>query len=116
MKIDEHGGHCDPGISKRIVGYRFSSKEWNANAGLYYYLYRFYDPNLQRWSNHDPIQERGGANLYAFVINNPINIVDVFGYGPLSNPVIPPSWPSGSGPGGLIAGVVCFPSFTWKHQ
>jgi len=25
--------------------YRFSSKEWNANSGLYYYLYRFYDPN-----------------------------------------------------------------------
>ncbi len=27
--------------------YRFSSKEWNANSGLYYYLYRFYEPNLQ---------------------------------------------------------------------
>jgi len=35
--------------------YRFSSKEWNDNAGLYYYLYRFYDPNLQRWPNRDPI-------------------------------------------------------------
>ncbi len=28
--------------------YRFSSKEWDSPAGLYYYLYRFYDPNLQR--------------------------------------------------------------------
>ena len=27
--------------------YRFSSKEWNENSGLYYYLYRFYDPSLQ---------------------------------------------------------------------
>jgi hypothetical protein len=29
--------------------YRFSSKEIHANSGMYYYLYRFYDPNLQRW-------------------------------------------------------------------
>ena len=38
---------------------RFSSKEWNANAGLYYYLYRFYDPNLQRWPNRDPLVDVG---------------------------------------------------------
>jgi RHS repeat-associated protein len=35
--------------------YRFSSKEWDPNSGLYYYLYRFYDPNLQRWPNRDPL-------------------------------------------------------------
>ena len=40
--------------------YRFSSKEWNDNDGLYYYGYRFYDPNLQRWLNRDPIGECGG--------------------------------------------------------
>lgn len=39
--------------------YRFSSKEWNDNAGLYYYDYRFYDPNLQRWLNRDPLGEGG---------------------------------------------------------
>ncbi len=39
--------------------YRFSSKEWNANSGLYYYLYRFYDPNLQRWPNRDPLADIG---------------------------------------------------------
>jgi hypothetical protein len=27
--------------------YRFSSKEVHANSRMYYYLYRFYDPNLQ---------------------------------------------------------------------
>ena len=45
--------------------YRFSSKEWNANAGLYYYLYRFYDPYLQRWPNRDPLGERGFEILRA---------------------------------------------------
>ena len=31
--------------------YRFSSKEYHPSSGLVYYLYRFYDPNLQRWIN-----------------------------------------------------------------
>jgi RHS repeat-associated protein len=35
--------------------YRFSSKEIHVNSGMYYYGYRFYDPNLQRWINRDPI-------------------------------------------------------------
>ena len=60
--------------------YRFSSKEWNNNAGLYYYLYRFYDPNLQRWLNRDPIQELGGLNLYNYAANTPLNLVDLLGY------------------------------------
>ncbi len=40
--------------------YRFSSKAWDSNSGLYYYLYRFYDPNLQRWLNRDPLGDIGG--------------------------------------------------------
>src|SRR5205809_628292 len=40
--------------------YRFSSKEIHVNSGIYYYGYRFYDPNLQRWLNRDPIDEGGG--------------------------------------------------------
>jgi RHS repeat-associated protein len=64
--------------------YRFSSKEWNDNAGLYYYLYRFYDPNLQRWPNRDPINEVGGLNLYEFIGNQPIAVVDLFGLCPVT--------------------------------
>src|SRR5688572_23603605 len=52
--------------------YRFSSKEFHSNSGLYYYGYRWYDPNLQRWLNRDPIFEEGGINLYSFVMNQPI--------------------------------------------
>jgi len=55
---------------------RFSSKEHHANSGLYYYGFRFYDPNLQRWLNHDPLGEAGGINLYQFVYNSPLNYVD----------------------------------------
>src|SRR5439155_23490805 len=47
--------------------YCFSSKERHANSGMCYYGYRFYDPNLQRWPNRDPIAEQGGINLYVFI-------------------------------------------------
>jgi RHS repeat-associated protein len=59
--------------------YRFSSKEVHPNSGLYYYGFRFYEPNLQRWLNRDPIGERGGINLYGFVGNSPVNYVDPYG-------------------------------------
>ncbi len=60
--------------------YRFSSKEWHQNSGLAYYLYRYFDPNLQRWPNRDPIGERGGLDLYSFTHNRPINRIDRFGF------------------------------------
>jgi RHS repeat-associated protein len=59
--------------------YRFSGKEYHANSGLVYYLYRFYDPNLQRWLNRDPIEESGGLNLYSLSRNEPVNSIDPFG-------------------------------------
>ena len=59
--------------------YRFSSKEWNSNAGLYYYGFRFYEPNVQRWINRDPIQEKGGINLYCFVYNDAQGNIDPLG-------------------------------------
>ena len=39
----------------------------------------FYDPNVGRWINRDPIGERGGINLYGFVRNNPLRFVDTDG-------------------------------------
>src|SRR5581483_7024726 len=56
--------------------YRFSSKELITSAGLYYYLYRFYDPGLQRWLNRDPIQELGSLNLFSYVSNDPLDRSD----------------------------------------
>lgn len=59
--------------------YRFSSKEYQRNSGLYSFGFRFYEPNFQRWLNRDPIQESGGINLYGFVGNNSMKFVDPLG-------------------------------------
>jgi RHS repeat-associated protein len=55
--------------------YRFSSKEFHVNSGMYYFGYRFYDPNLQRWINRDPICDAGflrGQNNSQSAINQSV--------------------------------------------
>jgi len=59
--------------------YRFSTKPLDSQSGLYYYAYRYYDPQTGRWPARDPIEEIGGINLYGFVLNAPINYFDVSG-------------------------------------
>jgi hypothetical protein len=39
----------------------------------------YYNPNTGRWLNRDPIEEKGGPNLYGFVNNNPMGGIDLVG-------------------------------------
>ena len=48
-----------------------------------YYGYRFYDPETGRWPSRDPIEERGGVNLYGFVWNNAVYSWDYLGLDPV---------------------------------
>lgn len=57
---------------------------FSAQAHAVLYLARAYEPNLARWINRDPIGERGGLNLYAFVNNNGIDKIDPLGLKPKS--------------------------------
>jgi RHS repeat-associated protein len=59
--------------------YRFSTKPLAFATGLYYYGYRYYDPMTGRWPSRDPIEERGGINLYGFVVNDGVNRLDMLG-------------------------------------
>ena len=45
----------------------------------FYYGFRYYDPETGRWPSRDPIEERGGLNLYGMVANNPVNAWDYLG-------------------------------------
>lgn len=62
--------------------HRFSTKYQDAETGLLYYGYRYYQSRLGRWVNRDPIEEEGGLNLSEFVGNDSVQFVDAFGLSP----------------------------------
>jgi RHS repeat-associated protein len=60
--------------------YTYTGREWDEEAGLYYYRARYYDANTGRFIQEDPISFAGGdMNLYVYVGNNPVNFSDHFG-------------------------------------
>ena len=62
------------------IDYRFSTKPIETESDWYYYGYRYYDPKTGRWPSRDPIEESGGVNLYGFVGNNGIRVLDILGH------------------------------------
>jgi RHS repeat-associated protein len=77
---DAYGGTiAQSGSMADAFAHRFSTKYYDAETGLYYYGYRFYDPAMHRWLNRDPIEEEGGFNLYAFCGNDGLNRWDSLG-------------------------------------
>ncbi|MEN8123215.1 MAG: RHS repeat-associated core domain-containing protein, partial [Bacteroidota bacterium] len=73
---------------------------------LYFMRNRFYMPSTGRFINEDPIGLAGGINMYAYVINDPVNFVDPLGLETLRpggakyyfgrpNTFIPPGSPRG---------------------
>jgi RHS repeat-associated protein len=67
------------GLEPKAFTHRFSSKYQDVETGLNYYGFRYYDPEMGRWLNRDPIGERGGLNLYGFVGNKSIIKYDILG-------------------------------------
>jgi len=57
----------------------YTARERHVASGLYYYRARFYDPQLGRFINQDPVGLYGGLNLYAYVGDDPANWVDPYG-------------------------------------
>lgn len=47
--------------------------------GLLYMRARYYAPNTGRFTTKDPIGLLGGINMYAYVNNNPVNLIDPSG-------------------------------------
>ncbi|UYY57228.1 RHS repeat-associated core domain-containing protein [Sphingomonas sp. S2-65] len=58
---------------------RMPGQYCDAETGLHYNRFRYYDPALGRYLTRDPIGIAGGLNLYAYVGNDPINRADPTG-------------------------------------
>ena len=58
---------------------RFQGQYLDREIGLHYNTFRFYDPDVGRFTTPDPIGLAGGLNLYAYGIN-PIAWIDPLGF------------------------------------
>jgi RHS repeat-associated protein len=74
-KIDAFGKETTNSSPKNP--WRFSSKRQEEN--LVFFGLRFYDLALERWLTPDPSGFSEGANLYVYVLNSPLNRLDLFG-------------------------------------
>ena len=65
-----------------VADFGLAGMFWAAEAGLVLTRFRAYDPELGRWLSRDPLPKaevREGPNLFAYAVNNPINLVDRLG-------------------------------------
>jgi len=56
--------------------FQYTARESDTETGLYFYRARYYDPNGGRFVSEDPMAFRAGVDFYAYVLNNPTNLVD----------------------------------------
>lgn len=85
-QIDAFGKE-PPSSSPPLNPWRFSSKR--SEEGLVFFGERFYDPSLGRWLTPDPAGFTEGPNLYVYVLNNPLNRLDLFGLTSQKNAALP---------------------------
>jgi len=76
----------------------FSAKYTDGETGLLYYGYRYYQASTGRWSSRDPLEERGGQNVYAFA--DALNRIDLLGlkdipYMPRRQAILDKNYPTG---------------------
>ena len=62
--------------------FRYTGRGFDAEAGLYFYRTRYYDPSIGRFIAEDPIRFDAGTNFYTYAQNNPAKFIDPKGLFP----------------------------------
>jgi RHS repeat-associated protein len=57
------------GLSKTERLFRYQGQYEDAETGLYYNRFRYYDPSSGVYLSQDPITIQGGLNMYAYIHN-----------------------------------------------
>jgi RHS repeat-associated protein len=71
-----------PGVPKQNANrgrFRYTGQIWIPELGQYHYKSRAYSPTLGRFMQTDPIGFADGLNMYAYVGNDPVNLIDPLG-------------------------------------
>jgi RHS repeat-associated protein len=55
---------------------RFPGQYYDEETNLHYNWNRYYSPETGRYTQVDPIGLKGGINLFGYVENNPVNLID----------------------------------------
>ena len=62
------------------IPFAFAGGLHDRDTNLIRFGARAYDPSISRWTAKDPIDFEGGdTNLYGYVANDPVNLIDPFG-------------------------------------
>jgi len=59
--------------------FKFSTKQADKRGRLIDFGFRWYDPEIGRSTQRDPLGVAGGLNLYAYCDSNPVNFLDRWG-------------------------------------
>ena len=62
-----------------VTPWTFSSKRQDEGTGFLYFGRRYYDAETATWLTQDPLGYSAGPNLYAYVKNNPLTCIDLYG-------------------------------------
>ena len=65
--------------SEIVNNFRLPGQYHDEETGLHYNYHRYHDPRTGRYLTPDPIALDDAINLYAYVSNDPINLIDILG-------------------------------------
>jgi len=72
-------GRTAPSVNQVVFNLRFPGQYEDPETGLQYNNARHLDPVTGRYMQPDPVGQSADANLYPYVLGDPVNLVDPYG-------------------------------------